>query len=428
MFRVRHLLKGIFLLLILSLFALSAAAQEANPDAVEGAALYEAGDYEAAYEPLMRAAHADPMDGEIQARYLVTLLRTGRYGSLAFPFNNLFGFAPEMLETIDAEAEAALAANPDDEGAAVVAAALAVELGHEDVQAAIDRVFDFEPESAFGYDLIGYMHRYAGDMDRSIEAIERAVELGADDPQILVDTASVFAFNANDPERAIELLSRAIELDPTFADAYTNRGIVYSFLLSDLDAALADFERAIALKPFDHQIYGQRGSAYQAAGEDESAYADFVRVLEIFPESPNGMWGVLSTSLTTGMSAQPFIDTRDLVEADTVLTLDSPFTGEMTANRLIRLPAEAEPGNYTVTMRATDPMTLDPLLFIVNSDNAVVALNDDIDGSGDRAEGAFNAQITGMAEADETYTVYLLHSGAGSEGEFTVTLEPAASS
>jgi hypothetical protein len=55
-----------------------------------------------------------------------------------------------------------------------------------------------------------------------------------------------------------------------------------------------------------------------------------------------------------------------------------------------------------------------------------LAYNDDIDGAGDRAEGAYNAQITFTAEAGETYIAYIIHSGAGSEGAFTVTLETAA--
>ena len=70
-------------------------------------------------------------------------------------------------------------------------------------------------------------------------------------------------------------------------------------------------------------------------------------------------------------------------------------------------------------------MTLDTLLILANGDSVPLAFNDDIDGQGARADGAYNSQITWTVEAGVTYLAYILHSGAGSEGAFTVTLEAA---
>jgi hypothetical protein len=121
------------------------------------------------------------------------------------------------------------------------------------------------------------------------------------------------------------------------------------------------------------------------------------------------------------------IDNLAFVEAESSLTLDAPYSGEMTDLRIVGVPLEVEAGEFTVTVEAEDVMTLDPALIITDGDNVPLAYQDDMDGEGSQQDGAYNAQITFTAEAGTSYIAYIIHSGAGSEGGFTVTLEPAAS-
>jgi tetratricopeptide (TPR) repeat protein len=417
---------ALLIALLMLVFSLPLAAQDAepNPDAVEGAALYDAGDYEAAFEPLLRAGYANPADTDNLRRLLVTALRTERYGWAGFTTPYIFQFAPEIFSEIGAEAEAALVANPDDGAAAVIAAWSGVE--NRDAGALVDRVFAFYPDSAIGHDLLGYQKLYAGDLEGALESFDTALSLAGDAyPQFAADFAWVYVYEAGQPERGIDIITQAIEQEPEFALLYNIRGGFY-LRVGDTDAALADFDQAIALNPADFQSHNARAEVFWSQGDFDAAYDEYATALSMFALSPSAQYGLPVVAIEARRSIDPLIAVRDLVEADSVLTVDAPYSGEMTQNRIVRLVAEGEPGDYTITVRADDPMMLDPRLIITNGDNIALAHNDDIDGAGDRAEGAYNAQITFTAEAGETYIAYILHSGAGSEGAFTVTLEAAA--
>lgn len=424
----KYLARWLTLIIIALVFALPTTAQEAaaNPDAVEGATLYEAGDYEGAVALLQRAAFADPTDTETLRRYLDSLVYTGQFADVEYPANLLRLQDPTAFTELGVAAAQRAQAASDDVQAAIAAAFFAVENGDSTQQEAIDRIFALEPDNAFGHDMLAYVGFYSEYGENGREAAERALELAADNPQIIVDLALPFAWALDDPDRAAELLTQAIALDPTLAQAYHTRATVYGEYLGDAAAALSDIEHAIELAPGNFMYRNHRGWIHQYEEQYTQAYDNFAYVLSVFPASPSAMFGLLSSAIASERDAQPFIDTRDLVEADAVLTVDSPYAGEMVSNRIVRLPAEGEPRTYTITVHAVDPMTLDPMMFIVNGEGTVIALNDDIDGTGDRANGAFNSQITGPAEAGESYTIYILHSGSGSEGEFTVRLEPAS--
>lgn len=417
----------ISLLLAILTFGSPLIAQEGtpNPDAVAGATLFDESDYEAAFPFLLRAGYANPADGDNMRRLLVTALRTGNYGYANFANNYLNQFAPEAWDEITAETDAALAADSDDEGAAIVAAWMGV--GTPEGQALIDRVFAFDSDSAIGHDLLGFQKFFTGDIEGALASFETALLLaGHGYPHIAADVAWVFAYQAGQPERAIEIITQAIEMEPEFALLYNIRGGFYQ-QIGDTDAALSDFDQALTLNPADFQSQNARGRVLQELGDFEAAYDEYASVLATFPLSPSAMNGLLYVAIEAHLPIDPLIDARDLVEADSVLTVDTPYTGMMTANRVVRLPITGDPGDYTITVRASDPMTLDPMLLIANGDNIPLALHDDIDSSGAQADGAYNSQITRTAEAGEVYVAYIFHGGAGSEGEFTVTLEPAVS-
>lgn len=417
------------LLLIVGTTAIHAQEVTQSAEAAEGAALFEAGDYEAAVTPLERAAFADPTDIETLRRYLVASLYSGLYTNFEYPSNLLRIQDPDAFSELAVEAEARVQDTPDDVNAAIVAALFAVENGDPAQQDAIDRVFALDPDSAAGYSLQAYSYIYAGDNEAAREPAERAVELAvaAGDVQTLLDTGYQYAWAFNEPERALELINQAIALDPQLARAYLTRSRLYATFLDDLDSALADMNRAIELQPDNFQLYNSRGQAYLLLGEYELAYEDGVYGLNIFPASPSAVLNLIESSIASEgtLSIQPYIDTKQVFDADAPLTVDAPYTGEIVARRLVALPIEADGGTYTITVRATDPTALNPLLVIANTAGGAIAFNDDIDGGGVQSDGAFDSQATITLEADETYTAYIAHSGAVSEGTFTVTLEVA---
>lgn len=425
MFAKRILYRSSFVTILALLLASVAIAAVGAQDAdiMEGNRLYEAGDYEAAYVPLRRAAFANPMDTQTLRRYLFSLLYAGKYADIEYPSNILRFLEPDAISELKTEAAELVQSAPDDLRAAHVAAALAVDTGDPAQGDAIERVFALDPDGDFGYDLRAYVAFYSNDAEGGREAAERALALAPEDPHIIIDLALPFAWALNDTDRALELLTQAISLDPTLAEGYGDRATLYANFLGDAESALPDFNRAIELDPGNFTYFLGRGFAHLGLEDYALAQADFEQTIELFPPTIGGMVGLVNTGIAAGTSIDVLLENRDLVEAAAALTVGAPYAGDMIFNRIVGVPITVEAGEYTVTLSADDPMALDPLLIVTDGDNIPLAFNDDMNGQGAREEGAFNAQATFTAGTGESYIAWVLHSRAGSEGAFTVTVE-----
>jgi tetratricopeptide (TPR) repeat protein len=93
---------------------------------------------------------------------------------------------------------------------------------------------------------------------------------------------------AGDPDRAIQDLTRALELKPDDAEAYYRRAGLYA-AKGDWDHAIADLSCAIELKPDNAQAYWRRGEISAGRRDWDSAVADFTRSLEIAPDDASAL-------------------------------------------------------------------------------------------------------------------------------------------
>lgn len=83
---------------------------------------------------------------------------------------------------------------------------------------------------------------------KAIEAYERALELGPDDPNVITDQGTMFR-RVGWHDRAIENFQKAAALDPNHVQSRYNMGIVFRYDLQDFPNAIAAWESFLALNP-----------------------------------------------------------------------------------------------------------------------------------------------------------------------------------
>lgn len=389
--------------------------------ATSAMAVYEAGEYETALSGLHCAALRDLRNIDLHAAYLQAALRTGRLTTADTASRYLETLAVERFDDIIVQMEAALQADPSDEGAAVVLTFARYPLQDSDIA----RIQAINPDNVLA---LMYAGRKAVYQDNNPEAaraaFERALALAGDDPEILIGMAFNYLYGLNDTEGALTLVERALTIDPLFAASYYARGN-YHEMMGDVDAAIADYTRAIELDGYDYTVFNVRAGLLSTQGENAAALEDFRYVLSVNPASPFALNGIILAALATDdadartLAADSFLNARtEIIDGDT-LTSDTPVTVSSTAGRMARIPVRLESGQtVTISAVAADPASLDPLLMVVDPEGGAVAFNDDIDA----AAGDYSAVVTFTPAMTGDYLILATHSGAGSEGEMTVSL------
>lgn len=143
--------------------------------------------------------------------------------------------------------------------------------------AAIDK----DPDFSTPYGLAASCHLFAKANDwastfdeREIaRLVDRAAELGMDDPIALCWAGHVHAYFFEDLDRALLLIDRALALDENLATAWQRRGWVCGYA-GDSEGAIASLQRAIRLNPLDPRVFltqSAMGFAHFIAGRDGEA-------------------------------------------------------------------------------------------------------------------------------------------------------------
>lgn len=165
-----------------------------------------------------------------------------------------------------AEAERARRAAPEDltAWALVNRAWVAVQsdLGSpEAARAAIEaceEALRLDPEYAFAHAVLGHARSLlaregAGSAEPAESAMQRAVQLGPDDPQVHYCRAALLG-NLGRTAEGVRAWERALELDPNSAGARAGLGIARIYLRQP-DRALASIDQALRLSPRDPLTY-----------------------------------------------------------------------------------------------------------------------------------------------------------------------------
>lgn len=103
--------------------------------------------------------------------------------------------------------------------------------------------------------------------------VERAADIGMEDPVALCWAGHVHAYFFKDVERALLLVDRALELDVNLAIAWQRSGWVRGYA-GDSDGAIESLNRAIRLNPLDPRVFLTQSAmafAHFIAGRDDDA-------------------------------------------------------------------------------------------------------------------------------------------------------------
>lgn len=105
------------------------------------------------------------------------------------------------------------------------------------------------------------------------QVVERAADIGTDDPVALCWAGHAHAYFFKDVDRALLLIDRALELDENLAIAWQRSGWVRGYA-GEPNAAIESLNRAIRLNPLDPRVFLTQSAmsfAHFIAGRDDEA-------------------------------------------------------------------------------------------------------------------------------------------------------------
>ncbi|RKY70226.1 MAG: hypothetical protein DRQ14_09330 [Candidatus Latescibacterota bacterium] len=155
----------------------------------------------------------------------------------------------------------------------------------------LDRAVDENPGLKEAYILAAKAHSEIGDWIGAAEILERASER-FQDPAMYAQLGAVY-LQAGDYERAIPALERAVRAYPFDPDykkvlgtAYFNSGVV-AYRKDDIELAEERFRRAVELLPGDVRPLHNLAALLLKEGKADSALIFVEEALKISPEEPN---------------------------------------------------------------------------------------------------------------------------------------------
>jgi len=183
--------------------------------------------------------------------------------------------------------------------------------------AAIDKDHDYSPPYGLAVScyLLGKASGWLSSVDDKEIArlIERAVDVGVDDPVALCWAGHALAFFFKDVERGLVLIDRALHLDLNLAVAWQRSGWVRGYA-GDPEAAIESLNKAIRLNPLDPRMFLTQSAmafAHFIAGRNDEAAAWAANALRVKPNWP--------PALRVAIASNAMLDRRD--EAKWALTM-----------------------------------------------------------------------------------------------------------
>ena len=126
----------------------------------------------------------------------------------------------------------------------------------------------------------------AEEYERALAVATTGLEVEPENINLLVDRSRILA-RVSDYKRAFDDLDLALKLDPARSDALTFRAAARRHL-GDEARALEDVELALSLEPDLSDALIERGILYENSNKKDLARKDWLRVLELTPNTPAG--------------------------------------------------------------------------------------------------------------------------------------------
>ncbi len=162
----------------------------------------------------------------------------------------------------------------------------------DEPEACLERAFTLAREAigvdaldARGFSELGFAHLYKRQHDESLAAYERAIDLNPNDADVMAEMANAVSC-AGEPERAIQLLERAMRLNPYFPDWYLwHLGEVH-FDIGNYDETIRTLNR-MQDKSEAHRLLA---ASYALTGEQTAAAHHATELMKVHPEFSLEYW------------------------------------------------------------------------------------------------------------------------------------------
>jgi tetratricopeptide (TPR) repeat protein len=153
---------------------------------------------------------------------------------------------------------------------------------HQEVGALFERALESHPDNLTLLNNLAASLMAQGDFDRARETLDRAREVGGDDPETLLNLAGL-ALATDFPERAVEYADRALALDRRLARLHGVRAQAL-VKLGRYDEATASMEEALRLEVRDPALYVGLGVLYELDSRWSDALDSYERALRLWPD------------------------------------------------------------------------------------------------------------------------------------------------
>ena len=142
----------------------------------------------------------------------------------------------------------------------------------------------------FGYDpeiwiSLGYAYWKSGDLDKAIEAYEKALTIDNEYVYIYHSLGTVYLARSQtrnsriDYQKSLDSFKKAIEIDPKYVSAYNGLGSAY-MQGGNLDGAIYCWEKTLEMNPDLSLIFYNLGLAYLEKGDKVKALDSFIKFKE----------------------------------------------------------------------------------------------------------------------------------------------------
>lgn len=169
------------------------------------------------------------------------------------------------------------------------------------------------------------------DLDASLDDLDSAIELGADDVDALIARGQVRAAAGRVAE-ALADFGAALERDPLAVEAYERRADTW-VELGEVDAALADYANAIRLAPDDPLLYRARRQLLEEVDRADEAAIDAIleRLARDLAERPEDATARLQRAMAFLHLDEPELALADLDRAIEARGADGPSAAVLLA-------------------------------------------------------------------------------------------------
>lgn len=146
----------------------------------------------------------------------------------------------------------------------------------------VDQALGIDPKNIRGLSFAAVLAARAGQKDRALKLIARAMKLGPDAPVVIYNAAAVF-FRCGQPHRARALWERLIQLLPRSTETFWNLAMYHS-AQNDLSAAEMYYRKVLELDPNLPGLHMNLGNMAKSSGRIEEAIPLYREGARRFPQ------------------------------------------------------------------------------------------------------------------------------------------------